>query len=158
MPEEQDNGENVKIWYTKSMVEFSDKQHNLLKDIANKYSLELLLLFGSRVTGRIHKESDYDIGYISSQKLTLDTEGQLIIDLLPVFGVIDERLINLVNIRKAPPLLLYAMTGQCQVLFERKPPAFAVLRALAFKKYIETQPLYHEKERRLKERISHPLS
>lgn len=140
------------------MIEFSEKQNTLLEEIAKKYSLDLLLLFGSRITGKTHKGSDYDVGYVSSQKLSLDQEGQLIVDLLPVFGIIDERLINLVNIRKAPPLLLYAMTGQCQVLFERKPPAFAVLRALAFKKYIETQPLYREKERRLREGISHPLS
>ena len=125
-----------------------------IKNIVQRYSLELLLLFGSRVSGKIHKESDYDIAYLSRRHLDLDEEGQLILDLLPIIGERDERLINLINIRKATPLLLYAITSRCQVLYESEPTKFATLRAYAFKKYIEMKPLYEKRARRLSQAIS----
>lgn len=131
----------------------SEKSQTLLRDLARRYNLELVLLFGSRVTGQVHKESDYDIGYVSRQKLDLDDEGRLINDLMPIVGVGDERAINLVNIKKAKPLLLFAITSSCQVLYEKEPAVFARLRAYAFKQYIETKPLYEEKARRLREAI-----
>lgn len=128
--------------------------YKYIKDLAQKYSLELLLLFGSRITGKIHKESDYDIAYLSNNKLNLDGEGRLINELLPIVGEHDERLINLVNIKKVSPLLLYAMTSRARVIFEKTTTTFACLRAYAFKKYIETKPLYEEKEKRLQEHFS----
>lgn len=121
--------------------------------VARKYNLGLILLFGSRVTGQVHKESDYDIGYISRREFDLDEEGQLINDLISILGVADERAINLVNIKKAKPLLLYAMTSSCQIFYEKEPTVFARLRAYAFKQYIETKPLYEEKARRLQEAL-----
>lgn len=136
------------------MIEISERKQKIINKLAQKYSLELLLLFGSRITGQIHKESDYDIAYLSRRPLDLDDEGRLIIGLLAIVGEQDERLINLVNIRKVTPLLLYAMTSRCQVLYEREPTKFAILRAYAFKKYIEMKPLYEEKARRLSQAIS----
>lgn len=125
------------------------KKEKYIKKLAQEYSLELLLLFGSRVSGQIHKESDYDIAYLSKRKFDLEEEGKLIIKLLPVIGEQDERLINLVNIKKTSPLLLYAITSNAQILFEKEPAIFSSLRAYAFKKYIETKPLYEEKAKRL---------
>jgi len=133
---------------------FKVNKKQLIKKIAQKYSIELFLLFGSRVTGKIHKESDYDIAYLSSRKLNLDEEGRLINELLFIVGEHDERMINLVNIRKASPLLLYAMTSNAQVIFEKEPAIFARLRAYAFKKYIETKPLYEERKKRLQEHFT----
>lgn len=125
------------------------KKEEYIQALSRKYSLELLLLFGSRISGQTHQESDYDIAYLSERVLDLEEEGRLIMALLPLIGEQDERLINLVNIKKASPLLFYAMTSNAQVIFEKKPAAFATLRAYAFKKYIETKPLYEEKARRL---------
>lgn len=136
------------------MIEISKQKQEIFKNLAQKYSLELLLLFGSRITGQIHKESDYDIAYLSRRRLDLDEEGQLILGLLPIIEERDERLINLINIKKATPLLLYAMTSRCQVLYESEPTKFATLRAYAFKKYIEMKPLYEEGARRLSQAIS----
>ena len=137
-----------------NMIEISKQKQKIFEDLAQKYSLELLLLFGSRIAGQTHKESDYDIAYLSRRRLDLDEEGQLILDLLPIIEERDERLINLINIRKATPLLFYAITSRCQALYESEPTKFATLRAYAFKKYIETKPLYEERARRLSQAIS----
>lgn len=131
------------------MIKITEKKIKYIKKIAQKYSLELLLLFGSQVTGKTHKESDFDFGYLSLRRLNLDQEGRLINNLLFLVENYDERAINLVNVRKATPLLLYAMTSRAQLLYERKPETFAALRACAFKKYVETKPLYKLKAERL---------
>lgn len=131
------------------MIELTGEKIKYIKKLAQKYSLELLLLFGSQVTGKTHKESDFDFGYLSRRRLNLEWEGRLINDLLFLVEKHDERTINLVNIKKANPLLLYAMTSRTQLLFEKKPAMFAALRAYAFKKYVETKPLYKMKAERL---------
>ena len=122
----------------------------LLQKIAQKYSLELILLFGSMISGKTHRESDFDVAYSSSRDLDLEKEAKLIIDLAPIFK---SENVDLVNLKKASPLLLYAITKNCSVLYEKKPLSFAFLRAYAFKKYIETKPLYEEKFRRLEKTI-----
>jgi len=131
------------------MINIDSKKENLIKKITERYDLQLLFLFGSRVTGRIYKESDYDFGYISNRELTLMEEGQFIIDLMPIAGARDERLINLVNFKRAKPLLLYAATSNSQLLFEKKENEFDELKIRAFKMYVEIIPLIKMKAERM---------
>lgn len=130
-------------------VEINEKLKDRVAKLAEKYGLRLVFLFGSQVTGRTHKESDFDFGYISSRELSITDEGYLIIDLMPVAKVRDERLINLVNFKKASPLLLYSALNNAQLLFEDKPGFFSNIQAYAFKLFVETQPLYRLKAERL---------
>lgn len=130
---------------------FDTKSKNeLLKKIAQKYSIELFLLFGSRFSGTAYKGSDFDIAYLGKKTLDLEEESQLIIDLSLIFK---SENIDLVNLRKASPLLFYAITKECQVLYETKPLIFHTLRAYGFKKYVETMPLYEEKMKRIQKEI-----
>lgn len=124
----------------------------LLGKIAQKYFLELVLLFGSRLKDKkyLHQESDFDVAYLSKNDLDLMEEAQLIVDLTPIFK---SENIDLVNLKKAPPLLFYAITKNCRVVYEKKSLTFAFLRAYAFKKYVETKPLYEAKFEKLKEAI-----
>ena len=131
------------------MVNTSGKK-NLIDKIAQKYSLELLLLFGSQVSGKTSKESDFDVAYLSSRDLDLTNEAELIVEIAPIFK---SENIDLVNIKKAKPLLLFAITNSSQIIYEKTPLAFYRLRAYAFKKYIETKPFYEEKFRRLQEKL-----
>ena len=121
-----------------------------IKKIAQKYNLELILLFGSRLDKKIHQESDFDVAYSGRRNLNLNQEAKLIIDLSPIFK---SENIDLVNLKKASPLLLYAITKDCKVIFEEDSLIYDNLRAYAFKKYIETKPLYEEKFKRLRKKI-----
>jgi len=125
-------------------------QRKLARKIAQKYGLELILLFGSQASGKTYKGSDFDVAYLSKKELSLEKEAELIVELAPIFG---SENIDLVNLRKTPPLLFYAIFKDCKVLFEATPLLFDNLRAYSFKKYIETKVLYEEKFRRLQERI-----
>lgn len=130
-------------------IQIDNKLKDLVIKLAEKYGLRLLFLFGSQVTGQTHKESDFDFGYISSRDLSITDEGNLIIDLMPVARVRDERFINLVDFKKANPLLLYSALNDAQLLFENKSGFFSNLQAYSFKLFIETQPLYQLKAERL---------
>lgn len=130
------------------MAEESDK-NQLLQKIAQKYNLRLLLLFGSQVEAKqLHKESDFDVAYLSRRKLSLMEEAQMIVDLVPYFH---SENIDLVNLKNASPLLYYAVFDKCQVLFQENKLLFPTLRVYAFRKFVEMRPIYELQHQRLKE-------
>lgn len=122
----------------------------IFKKIASRYKLKLLLLFGSRVTGNVHEESDFDIAYLSAKNLSLKDEARLTVDLSPI---VKSEKIDLVNLKTASPLLLYGITGEAEILFTKDDLLFPSLRAYAFKKYIEGRPLYELKRQRVLEKV-----
>lgn len=124
------------------------KEKSLLKKIAQKYSLELLLLFGSQISKRIHKESDYDIAYLSKKDLDIKEEINLNYDLIDIFN--SDR-VDLVNLKKANPLLSFEIAKQCQLIFGEKK-IFSEFKALAFKKYIDHLPILDLEKTLIKKR------
>lgn len=124
---------------------------DLIGKIADKYSLDLLLLFGSRAEGKAHDGSDFDVAYLSRRNLGLLEEATLIIDLAPLFKSDN---IDLVNLKKAPPLLYYAIFKKPQVLHEDRPLLFFSLRSYAFKKFVEAKPLYRAKFARVQKQLA----
>lgn len=128
-----------------------DNQDKKISAIADKYDLRLLLLFGSRVESKqLHKESDFDVAYLSCRKLDIMEEAQMIVDLAPYFH---SENIDLVNLKNAPPLLYYAVFDKCRVLYQEDALLFPSLRVYAFRKFIEAKPFYEMKAQRLRERI-----
>lgn len=123
-----------------------NKQKQKIARICNKYGIDLLLLFGSQAKERTTNESDFDVAYSSEKPLSLARESRLIIELGPLLKT---EQVDLVNLKRTPPLLRYAIFKDCKVLYEKKPLSFACFRAYSFKTYIETKPLYEEKFKRL---------
>ena len=123
-------------------MELSSKQKHKIKQIAQKYNLRLLLLFGSRAEGTFHEKSDYDIAYLTKEDFDLEKESSLNFEFTLVFGH-DE--VDTVDLKKAAPLLFYAVFKNPQVLFAEDDLIFPRYRAYAFKKYVETKPLYEYK-------------
>ncbi len=123
-----------------------------LQEIAKKYNLKLLLLFGSRIGKKkfLHKESDFDVAYLSKKDLDLEEEAKLICGLMPIF---ESEKIDLVNLKKAPPFLFYSIFQNCRILYADDPLLFYYLRSYAFKKYIEAKPLYQKRSERINDLI-----
>lgn len=123
-----------------------------LREIAEKYDLKLLLLFGSRAGNKkfLHKESDFDVAYLSQKDLDLEEEAKLVCDLMPVFK---SEKIDLMNLKKASPFLFYSIFQNCRILYADDPLLFYYLRSYAFKRYIEAKPLYQKKSERINELI-----
>jgi len=133
-------------------MEIDDKKEKLMRKIAQKYDLRLVLLFGSQVDGKqLHNESDFDVAYLSKRKLDLMEEARMMLAMTPYFH---SENIDLVNLKNAPPLLYYAVFDKCQVLFAEDELLFPTLRVYAFRKFVEMQPIYELQHQRLKEKYS----
>jgi uncharacterized protein len=121
-------------------------QDTIVEDVVAKYNLRLLILFGSRVKGGLHSESDYDVAYLSKDTLSLEDEGGLILDLMEIIRVTDERLINLVNIRTAGPLLLKEIFDTHEVIFREDGDIYDTYKIYATKYYLDSRPLFELRE------------
>ena len=113
-----------------------------VKNLAEKYGLSLLMLFGSQVTGKTHKESDFDIAYLADKKLSFEDEGRIIIEIAKIIGVRDERLVNLCNIKESGALLLKEIFDRHQVLFCADRNVYDSYKIFSVKNFIESRPLF----------------
>lgn len=123
------------------------------EEIIKKYDLKLLLLFGSRARGDARYDSDTDVAFMSGKKLDFNEKAKLMMDLLPVVKA-EETKIDVVDVKTANPLLLYGITRDAEVLYAEDIDIFHELCAAAFKKYIETIPLYEDMYERVGEYLS----
>lgn len=121
-----------------------------IKKIAKKYNLKLILLFGSRVKGKTHKESDVDLAFLPEEKISFRQGILLNTEFCNIFGT--DR-IDTVNLREANPLLLKQILDNCRVLFQKSPQIFSIFEAQVLQKYQEAAPLFKMREEKLKELI-----
>ena len=132
-------------------MEIDITKEKLMLEVAQKYDLRLVLLFGSQVDGKqLHKESDFDVAYLSKRKLDLMEEARMMTEIAPYFHSDN---IDLVNLKNAPPLLYYAVFDKCQILFQEDELLFPTLRIYAFRKFVEMQPIYELQHQRIREYV-----
>lgn len=104
-----------------------------LDEVAERYDIVLLLQFGSTVTGKSHPESDLDLAVLFGQPADagLETVASLQAELQKLYP---ERLVDLVVLNRADPLLLKQVTTSCVLLYGA-PRDLHELRMRAFKQY-----------------------
>ncbi len=110
-----------------------------IAQIAEKYGLDLVVLFGSQATGKIHKESDIDIAYTGDKKLSFDEEIKANSDLIDIFKRDD---VQLVNIKKASPLLMKQIVDHAIILYEREKNIFNSIFVLAQRMFEDAKVLF----------------
>jgi uncharacterized protein len=131
-------------------MEITEKQKLKIDELSERYQLKLVLLFGSRATGKINKESDFDVAYLPEKNLSYEQETDINLQFTFIFS--HDR-VDTVDLRKAPPLLLFGIFKNCQVLFAEDDLIFYRYRAYAIKKYIDAEQFYEEKFDKLKNTI-----
>lgn len=87
-----------------------------LGDLADKYQLDLILMFGSRLTGNVHPESDIDIAVYGGQIFSETEKIQLIYELCNIFHTDD---IDLVDLRTTSPFLKKEVFKNYKILLQR---------------------------------------
>lgn len=97
--------------------------------------LELIVLFGSAVRGRATARSDIDVGVLCMGLADLDAVYRV---LAPRFG---SHRLDLVDLRRAGPTLLFAVARTGRVVFERRAGLFRELQSLASRRYADTAKL-----------------
>lgn len=124
------------------------KEKSNIAKIAKKYSLKLLLLFGSQANGKSRPDSDFDIAYIAKKKLSMDEKIDLNNEFISFFNC-DK--IDLTDLKEADALLIYEISQNCKLLFG-DDKEFANFKIFAFKNYIDHIPLFELEEKLMKKR------
>ena len=117
----------------------TDKIKPQIKKLAQKYGLSLVVLFGSQVTGRTHKESDVDFAFTADKYISPRETAEIIFDFTRCLKIGAN--IELVNLKNASPLLLKQIAMNSLLMHEKEPHAYNLFKIYAIKKYMEDSKL-----------------
>lgn len=122
--------------------------------LIQKYRINLLLSFGSYGTERFTPESDIDLAYQAASALTPKEELQLLQDLILLFR---RDRIDLVNLSKASPLLMFEIATKGRVLYEEND-AFLRFKLKASARYADTRHLRRMRREYLERELNRALN
>jgi predicted nucleotidyltransferase len=105
-----------------------------LRELAKKYPIRLIVLFGSAVDGQFREGSDIDLGIYLEGSIGFREETKLIKHLIHTFRRDD---LDPVILNFASPLLLFEVVKKGSLLFEKKKGEFLQFKLRAIKKYWE---------------------
>lgn len=108
---------------------------NRLSSLYDDKGLQLILLFGSVVTGTMHTQSDIDIAFLFDEPADILALTNRVIRLLHTDNV------DVVDLRRANPLLKFAAVKSGLLLYEKEPGLFNEFYSLAFRRYVDTKKL-----------------
>ena len=112
-----------------------DEMKEKLTPLFKEKGLQFVLLFGSVVSERTHKESDIDLAFLYDEPVgILDLTNQVI-------RLLHTDHVDVVDLYRASPLLRFWAAKQGKVLYERSPGLFNSFYSLAFRRYVDTKKL-----------------
>lgn len=97
--------------------------------------LQLILLFGSHVSGKMHKQSDIDVAVLFDRPVDILALTNKVIKLLHTNNV------DVVDLSRASPLLKFAVAKNGTLIYEREVGVFNQFYSLAFRIYADTKKL-----------------
>ena len=125
-----------------------DMEDKKLKSFCKKNNIELLVLFGSYVSGKVQPESDIDIAI----KLKRSSEISKLDLIYKLDDLFNGKNIDLVNLTKdTDPLLLYEVFFSGKLLYEEYSGLFGKEKLKAWKLYIDSEKFRAVQRKYLKE-------
>jgi predicted nucleotidyltransferase len=112
-----------------------DEIKERLKPLFKEEELELILLFGSVASRISHKKSDIDLAFLFDKPLDILALTNKVIKLLHTDNV------DVVDLKRANPLLKFSIAKNGKLLYERSPGLFNEFYSFAFRRYIDTKKL-----------------
>lgn len=98
-------------------------------------AMSLIILFGSVARMETHRESDVDVAFLSDEPLDLLELTMKVTRLLRTDHV------DVVDLRRASPLLAMEVIRGGRIVYERAPGEYATFGSLAFRRYVDTAKL-----------------
>lgn len=115
-------------------------------EVARKYDLDMVVLFGSRADGTATPKSDIDIAYAKKEPLSFDEQLSLGNEMAPLFGT---EAADVVHLNKASPAFMYQIMKKAKLLFSKSAMLFPNFFSYAVKRLHENMFLYDLKLERL---------
>ena len=110
----------------------TDKIKPKIAAIAEKYGLDMVVLFGSQATGKTHPKSDVDIAVISEKPFD---RFKILDDFWSLFKREDVQVVDLAN---ASPTLMRAVVVDGKLLYEREQAMFLKWKYYAISVWMDT--------------------
>jgi predicted nucleotidyltransferase len=107
----------------------------LLDPLCALYRLQLIMVFGSTVTGLRGPESDLDLAFLADAPL------DLVAVTTDVIRVLHSDHVDVVDLRRASPLLAMEVARHGRLIYEREPGMQVTFISLAFRRYVDTKKL-----------------
>ncbi len=108
-----------------------------LTDVCREFDLVLVVIHGSRATGHARPNSDSDVGVLRRSGLVPPEQ------FLDLIGKLGEATglpnVDLVDLRRAPPLLKHSAGTHGRALFEDEPGRFNLFKVYAWKLWLDDQ-------------------
>ncbi|MDP3996221.1 MAG: nucleotidyltransferase domain-containing protein [bacterium] len=123
----------------------TEKMNNRIRELADEYGLNVVVLFGSQATGKIHSKSDVDIAVISRKPVE---RIKLVSEFSDLLRRDDVEVVNLVN---ASPTLMRSVVADGKLLYEAEEGAFLRWKIYAIKIWMETAWLRKLRDKKLVE-------
>ena len=124
-----------------------------MKKQAFEKGVRFVVLFGSQAAGNGCENSDFDIAVLTTKEKdlsALEKYSEILLFISEAFGIPDYR-IDLTNLNKANPFLKYEVVSSGRLLYGDEDE-YADFRAVAFKDYIDSQPLFDLEKYLIKKR------
>jgi predicted nucleotidyltransferase len=118
-----------------------DEMKAKLAPLFGEEALQILLLFGSQSSGQVHPESDIDLGFLYDEPVDLLDLTNKVIQLL------HKDRVDVIDLRRANPLLCFSAARQGKLLYERSPGLFNSFFSLSFRRYVDTKKLRDARQR-----------
>lgn len=106
-----------------------------IQPLLERWGIELLVLFGSSASQARTRPEDLDLALLGPEPLDLVALTNEATQLLGTQAV------DLVDLRRAPPLLAMEIVRSGTVVFEHEPGTFARFASLAARRYADTEKL-----------------
>jgi uncharacterized protein len=106
-----------------------------LTPLVGRTDIRLIILFGSVAAGVAGRDSDIDLGILASAPFDVTAMTQ------EIAGYLGTARIDVVDLRRASPLLAMQALRAGRLLYEAHPGDYAAYYSLALRRYVDTAKL-----------------
>lgn len=119
-------------------AETAEEIRESLRPIWDSGRFRLVVLFGSLAAEKMTPESDLDLAFLPKEGIPFPDETLLTAD---VIRTTHWNHVDVVDLRKADPVLAMQIATKGEPLFCEQPSDFTEFKSLAFRKFIDTEKL-----------------
>jgi predicted nucleotidyltransferase len=138
-------GKEVRVMKPENVAALSkvytiEKVKESLTPLFEEDGLQLILLFGSTVSGKQHRGSDIDLGFLFDKPTD-------VLDLInKATCLLKTDRVDVVDLRRASSLLKYAIVKKGHLLFERSAGLFNAFYVNTLKRYLDARFLRESRQ------------
>lgn len=130
-----------------------DETKKIIEELARKYRLKAVMLFGSAAKGRTRPGSDVDLAILADQDFYEKNFSDFTYDLMAAEEA-EKREFDVVPISGKNPILLYNIFNDGAPIYIRDREEYWRLRSWARFTYEEARRFFYGREKLLEERLS----